>query len=282
MSGGPNPAVGNTQGSPVTAPVAKGRVTVQDAAVQFLHKGRAVQALSPISMELAPASFTAVIGPSGCGKSTLLNAIAGFTPLTGGAIGIDGTPVTGPSPRVGVMFQQYALFPWFTAIGNIEFALKRFGMPKAERREIAMQALAEVGLANKAANYPGQLSGGMRQRVALARTLAARPDVLLMDEPFGALDAQTRIAMQELLLGIWESRRTTVLFITHDIEEALVLSDRVLVMSAAPGRVVDEIAIHSPRPRSVEQIDDTFIDNRARMLRLLRHADAPPSSPPSR
>jgi NitT/TauT family transport system ATP-binding protein len=282
MSGGPNPAVGNTQGSPVTAPVAKGRVTVQDAAVQFLHKGRAVQALSPISMELAPASFTAVIGPSGCGKSTLLNAIAGFTPLTGGAIGIDGTPVTGPSPRVGVMFQQYALFPWFTAIGNIEFALKRFGMPKAERREIAMQALAEVGLANKAANYPGQLSGGMRQRVALARTLAARPDVLLMDEPFGALDAQTRIAMQELLLGIWESRRTTVLFITHDIEEALVLSDRVLVMSAAPGRFVDEIAIHSPRPRSVEQIDDTFIENRARMLRLLRHADTAPSSPPSR
>jgi NitT/TauT family transport system ATP-binding protein len=282
MSGGPNPAVGNTQSSPVTAPVAKGRVTVQDAAVQFLHKGRAVQALSPISMELAPASFTAVIGPSGCGKSTLLNAIAGFTPLTGGAIGIDGTPVTGPSPRVGVMFQQYALFPWFTAIGNIEFALKRFGMPKAERREIAMQALAEVGLANKAANYPGQLSGGMRQRVALARTLAARPDVLLMDEPFGALDAQTRIAMQELLLGIWESRRTTVLFITHDIEEALVLSDRVLVMSAAPGRFVDEIAIHSPRPRSVEQIDDTFIENRARMLRLLRHADAAPSSPPSR
>jgi NitT/TauT family transport system ATP-binding protein len=282
MSGGPNPAERNTQDSPVTAPVAKGHVKLQDAAVQFLHKGHAVQALSPISMELAPASFTAVIGPSGCGKSTLLNAIAGFTPLTGGAIGIDGTPVTGPSPRVGVMFQQYALFPWFTAIANIEFALKRFGMPKAERREIAMQALAEVGLANKAANYPGQLSGGMRQRVALARTLAARPDVLLMDEPFGALDAQTRIAMQELLLGIWESRRTTVLFITHDIEEALVLSDRVLVMSAAPGRFVDEIAIHSPRPRSVEQIDDTFIENRARMLRLLRHADAAPSFPPSR
>ena len=144
-----------------------------------------------------------------------------------------------------------------------------------------MQALAEVGLANKAANYPGQLSGGMRQRVALARTLAARPDVLLMDEPFGALDAQTRIAMQELLLGIWESRRTTVLFITHDIEEALVLSDRVLVMSAAPGRFVDEIPILSQRPRSVEQIDDTFIANRARMLRLLRHSDSTKPSPPS-
>ncbi|MEZ5639181.1 MAG: ABC transporter ATP-binding protein [Burkholderiaceae bacterium] len=262
----------------MTEPVAKGHVTVRDAAVRFQHKGRAVQALSPISMELAPASFTAVIGPSGCGKSTLLNAIAGFTPLTGGSIAVDGTAVAGPSPRVGVMFQQYALFPWFTAIGNVEFALKRFGMPKAERREIAMQALAEVGLAQKAGNYPGQLSGGMRQRVALARTLAARPDVLLMDEPFGALDAQTRIAMQELLLGIWESRRTTVLFITHDIEEALVLSDRVLVMSAAPGRFVDEIAIHSQRPRSVEQIDDEFIANRARMLRLLRH-DNPGSSP---
>jgi NitT/TauT family transport system ATP-binding protein len=257
---------------------AQGRVTVQNAAVRFLHKGRAVQALSPISMELAPASFTAVIGPSGCGKSTLLNAIAGFTPLTGGSIEVDGTAVAGPSPRVGVMFQQYALFPWFTAVGNVEFALKRFGMSKSERRVVAMRALEEVGLAHKAGNYPGQLSGGMRQRVALARTLAARPDVLLMDEPFGALDAQTRIAMQELLLGIWESRRTTVLFITHDVEEALVLSDRVLVMSAAPGRFIDEIAIHSARPRSVEQIDDAFLANRARILRLLRH-DGPHLSP---
>jgi NitT/TauT family transport system ATP-binding protein len=253
-----------------------GHVRVDGAEVVFRHGARAVQALAPVSLELAPASFTAVIGPSGCGKSTLLNAIAGFTPLTAGAIVVDGAAVRGPTPRVGVMFQQYALFPWFTAAGNVDFALKRFPMGKAERRDAARAALEEVGLAHKADHYPGQLSGGMRQRVALARTLAARPDVLLMDEPFGALDAQTRIAMQELLLGIWESRRTTVLFITHDIDEALVLSDRVLVMSAAPGRFVDEIEVHSARPRSVEVIDDEFIAHRARMLRLLRasHSDA--------
>jgi NitT/TauT family transport system ATP-binding protein len=251
----------------------RGQVAVVDAEVRFQQKGRSVQALAPISLRLAPGSFTAVIGPSGCGKSTLLNAIAGFTPPTSGRITVDDQTVVGPSPTVGVMFQQYALFPWFSAAGNIEFALKRFGAPKAERRETALAALAEVGLAGKADHFPGQLSGGMRQRVALARTLAAQPDVLLMDEPFGALDAQTRIAMQELLLRIWEARRTTVLFITHDIDEALVLSDRVLVMSASPGRFVDEIAVTSARPRSVEAIDDTFIANRARMLRLLRASE---------
>ena len=254
---------------------ATGQVRVEGADVVFRHGARAVQALASVSLTLAPASFTAVIGPSGCGKSTLLNAIAGFVPLRGGRIEVDGELVRGPSPRVGVVFQQYALFPWFSAAGNVSFALKRFALGKAARREAALAALAEVGLAHKADLYPGQLSGGMRQRVALARTLAARPDVLLMDEPFGALDAQTRIAMQEMLLRIWESRRTTVLFITHDIDEALVLSDRVLVMSPAPGRFVDEIAVTSPRPRSVDVIDEAFIAHRARMLRLLRasHTD---------
>jgi NitT/TauT family transport system ATP-binding protein len=250
----------------------QGRVAIAAAEVTFRQKGRSVAALGPVSIELAPGSFTSVIGPSGCGKSTLLNALAGFTPLTAGRIDVDGEMVAQPSPRVGVMFQQYALFPWFTAAGNVEFALKRFGMARAERRRAAIAALAEVGLADKADHYPAQLSGGMRQRVALARTLAGRPGVLLMDEPFGALDAQTRLSMQELLLRVWEAHRTTVLFITHDIDEALVLSDRVLVMSAAPGRIIDEIAVTSPRPRSVEAIDATFIANRARMLRLLRGA----------
>ena len=250
-----------------------GYVSVESAEVVFQRNGRAVHALAPVTVPLPAGSFTSVIGPSGCGKSTLLNAIAGFTPLTSGTIRVDGEPVDGPSPRVGVMFQQYALFPWFTAAGNIAFALKRFAMGKAERHEAARAALAEVGLADKADQYPGQLSGGMRQRVALARTLAARPDVLLMDEPFGALDAQTRMAMQELLLRVWDARRTTVLFITHDIDEALVLSDRILVMSAAPGRIVDEIAVTSPRPRSIETIDETFVANRTRMLRLLRASE---------
>jgi NitT/TauT family transport system ATP-binding protein len=252
----------------------RGDVQVQQAEVRFQQRGHSIQALAPVSLTLEPGSFTSVIGPSGCGKSTLLNAIAGFTPPTSGSISVDGAVVRAPLPSVGVMFQQYALFPWFTAASNIEFALKRFGMPKAQRRQAALQALEEVGLGGKGEHYPGQLSGGMRQRVALARTLAARPDVLLMDEPFGALDAQTRLAMQELLLRVWEAHRTTVLFITHDIDEALVLSDRIVVMSAAPGRFIDDIAIDSARPRSVEQIDDAYIERRSHMLRLLRASGA--------
>ena len=259
--------------SPASSLTAVGDVAVDAAGVDFQRRGITVQALAPVSLRLAPGSFTSVIGPSGCGKSTLLNAVAGFTPPTTGRITVDGAAVTAPTPRVGVMFQQYALFPWFTAAHNVEFALKRFDMPRAERRAAAIAALEEVGLAHKADPHPGQLSGGMRQRVALARTLAARPDVLLMDEPFGALDAQTRLSMQELLLRVWEARRTTVLFVTHDIDEALVLSDRILVMSAAPGRIVDEIEVTSARPRSIEALDDTFIANRARMLRLLRAAE---------
>jgi len=251
-----------------------GAVSVDQAEVRYRDRsGRDVQALAPISLELAPGSFTAVIGPSGCGKSTLLNAVAGFVALTDGAIRLDGAAISGPTPDIGVVFQQYALFPWFTALRNVEFALKRFGLSGPARREAAMAALDEVGLANRARSYPGQLSGGMRQRVALARTLAARPKVLLMDEPFGALDAQTRIAMHELLMRVWDSRRPTVLFITHDIDEALVLSDRVQVMSAAPGRFIDQIDITSARP--VETVDDTYVANRTRLMRLLRHTDAP-------
>jgi NitT/TauT family transport system ATP-binding protein len=254
-----------------------GDVLIDSAAVRYRdRKGKLIEALAPTNIRLASGSFTAVIGPSGCGKSTLLNAIAGFVPLSYGVIIIDGRHVEGPSPEVGVVFQQYALFPWFTAIGNVEFGLKRFGMSAAERQRLALTALEEVGLADRARSFPAQLSGGMRQRVALARTLAARPKVLLMDEPFGALDAQTRVAMHELLLRIWEAHRTTVLFITHDVDEALVLSDRIQVMSSAPGRFIDTIDVISARPRSVEQVDDTYVTNRARILRLLRKPDAPP------
>ncbi|HEX9461253.1 MAG TPA: ABC transporter ATP-binding protein [Alphaproteobacteria bacterium] len=253
---------------------------IDSAAVQYRDRsGKTALALTPTNLRFKPGAFTALIGPSGCGKSTLLNAIAGFVPLSEGVILVDGKHVTGPSPDVGVVFQQYALFPWFTAIGNVEFALKRFGMPKEQRRSQAMAGLTEVGLADRARSFPGQLSGGMRQRVALARTLAARPKVLLMDEPFGALDAQTRIIMHELLLRIWESRRTTVLFITHDVDEALVLSDRIYVMSAAPGRIIDAIDVTSPRPRSVERVDDAYLAGRNRILRLLRRPDAA-SAPP--
>ena len=252
----------------------KGRVEITDVSIRFKARGREINALAPTGLALEPGSFTALIGPSGCGKSTLLNAIAGFVDISAGSIRIDGKPVTGPDPDVGVVFQQYALFPWFSAIGNVEFALKRLPISRAERRERAMAALAEVGLADRALAYPGQLSGGMKQRVALARTFASAPKVLLMDEPFGALDAQTRISMHELLLGIWEAHRTTVLFVTHDVDEALLLSDRLHVMSAGPGRIVESLAIDTPRPRSVELIDDSFVRNRNRIMHLLRHARA--------
>jgi NitT/TauT family transport system ATP-binding protein len=259
-----------------------GNVLIDSATVQFRDRsGRIVQALTPTNLRLAPGSFTALIGPSGCGKSTLLNAVAGFVPLHNGVIMVDGKHVSRPTPDVGVVFQQYALFPWFSAIGNVEFALKRFGIPKEQRRSQALAGLAEVGLGERSASFPGQLSGGMRQRVALARTLAARPKVLLMDEPFGALDAQTRVAMHELLLRIWETHRTTVLFVTHDVDEALILSDRIHVMSASPGRIVDTIEVTSARPRSVDAVDDTYIAHRNRIMRLLRRPDLAAAASPA-
>ncbi|MCX5380109.1 ABC transporter ATP-binding protein [Streptomyces sp. NBC_00091] len=183
-------------------------------------------------------SFTALLGPSGCGKSTVLNTVAGFVRPTSGRVTAGAGAVEGPGPDRGVVFQHYALFPWRTARGNVEFALKRLGLPRRERRERALEALAEVGLADGAHKYPAQLSGGMQQRVALARALAARPEVLLMDEPFGALDALTRTRMQDLLRRLWQRSGTTVLFVTHDIDEALALAGRVVVLGASPGRVL--------------------------------------------
>lgn len=261
----------NESGSNASAGAPSGRVVIEGVMISFLASGGGeVQALARTSLTLEPGSFTALIGPSGCGKSTLLNTVAGFVPPSAGSIRIDGNFVTGPSPDVGVVFQQYALFPWFTAIGNVEFALKRLGLSRTERRMRALGALEEVGLAERANTYPSQLSGGMKQRVALARTFASNPKVLLMDEPFGALDAQTRISMQELLLGIWDAHRTTVLFVTHDVDEALLLSDRVHVMSTGPGRIVESIEVGSKRPRSVETVDAHFIANRNQIMKLLR------------
>ena len=216
-------------------------------------------------------SFVPLIGPSGCGKSSLLNAVGGFVSPAEGTITVDGKPVVGPNPEVGVIFQQYALFPWFTALGNVEFALKRFGLPRGELRDRAMEALREVGLEVHALKYPGQLSGGMKQRVAVARTLASQPKVLLMDEPFGALDAQTRISMHEILMRVWEKHKSTVIFVTHDVDEALLLSDRVHVMSVAPGRIVRTLEVSAPRPRSVEKIDPETIAHRVTVLQLLKH-----------
>ncbi|MFB7511991.1 ABC transporter ATP-binding protein [Streptomyces sp. NPDC056144] len=206
--------------------------------------------LERTDLELPAGSFTALLGPSGCGKSTILNLVAGFVRPTEGRVTAGSAPVRGPGPERGVVFQHYALFPWRTARGNVEFALKRHGLPREERRRRALAALAEVGLADGAEKYPAQLSGGMQQRVALARALAAEPEVLLMDEPFGALDALTRTRMQTLLRELWQRRGTTVLFVTHDIDEALALAERVVVLGGTPGRVLadQEVPAGAPDP----------------------------------
>jgi NitT/TauT family transport system ATP-binding protein len=250
----------------------RGRVEIDGVEIAFHGKAGATLALAKTTLSLEPGTFTALIGPSGCGKSTLMNAVAGFVSPTVGVIRIDGNPVSGPDPEVGVIFQQYALFPWFTALGNVKFALKRFGLDAKELDVRARGALAEVGLAGQERKYPGQLSGGMKQRVAIARTFSGAPKVLLMDEPFGALDAQTRISMHDLLMNVWNAHRTTVLFITHDVDEALILADRIHVMSAAPGRIVRTLEVRQPRPRSLADFDATQLGMRAEIHRLLRPA----------
>ncbi|THA81756.1 ABC transporter ATP-binding protein [Streptomyces sp. A0592] len=208
----------------------------------------AAPVLQKTDLELPAGSFTALLGPSGCGKSTVLGAVAGFVPPATGQVTAGSRPVRGPGPDRGVVFQHYALFPWRTARGNVEFALKRLGLPRAERRRRALEALAEVGLADGTDKYPAQLSGGMQQRVALARALADEPEVLLMDEPFGALDALTRTRMQRLLRELWQRRGTTVLFVTHDIDEALALAQRVVVLGGTPGRVLADHAVPGGAP----------------------------------
>jgi NitT/TauT family transport system ATP-binding protein len=256
--------------APQMTPVG-GFVEVDGVSIVYAGRhGATSTALQTTSIDLAPSSFTALIGPSGCGKSTLLNAIAGFVAPSAGGITIDHAEVSGPSPQVGVIFQQYALFPWFTAIGNVKFALKRFGLSGAELESRAMQALTEVGLHKQARKFPGQLSGGMKQRVAIARTLSLEPKVLLMDEPFGALDAQTRLSMHDLLLTVWAKHRPTVLFVTHDVDESLLLADTIHVMSAAPGKIVRTYTIKMPRPRKIETLGPELLAVRAEILGLLK------------
>jgi NitT/TauT family transport system ATP-binding protein len=200
-------------------------------------RGREVLALDEVSLSVQNREFVALLGPSGCGKSTLLYLIGGFLPVEKGTIITDGQPVTGPGPDRGIVFQHFALFPWKTVRHNILYGLERQGMPKDEREKRAMDFIELVGLHGFEDSYPSQLSGGMRQRCAIARTLAFDPKILLMDEPFGALDAQTRGLMQRELLAIWQRSPMTVLFVTHDVQEAVYLADRVAVMSARPGRI---------------------------------------------
>src|SRR5581483_11908009 len=204
-----------------------------------------------LSFEVSEGEFVCLIGASGCGKSTLLNMFAGFIQPTAGRVLLHGEPITRIEPRCGMVFQSYALFPWKTVRGNVEFGIKMKGVPGGERRAIAERFIAMVNLAGFENHYPVELSGGMQQRVTLARILAADPEVLLMDEPFAALDAMTRQVMQEELLRIQEQSRKTVLFITHNIDEALILADRIIVLSARPGRVKAIVPNTLPRPRHV-------------------------------
>lgn len=217
-------------------------------------KNGVVKALENITFDVKPGEFVSIIGPSGCGKTTLLNIVAGFIQPTSGKVLVDGEEVRGPGPDRGVIFQQYAVFPWLTVYENVEFGLKNKvnRVPPGKRREIVMKFIKLMGLQNFVNAYPKELSGGMKQRVAIARAYAVNPKILLMDEPFGALDAQTRSFMQEALLKILSQERKTVMFITHSVDEAIFMSDRVIVMSAQPGRIKEIIKIDLPYPRKME------------------------------
>ena len=233
--------------------------------------GPAMKAIDGLSLDIAEKDFVCLIGPSGCGKSTLLNLIAGFEKATSGDVLMDGVNITGPGPDRGVVFQEGALFPWLSVLDNVCYGPKRLKVPRERYLAEAHAILEEVGLSAFAQHLPAELSGGMRQRVAIARALINRPPVLLMDEPFGALDPQTRVLMQEMLLQIWEHDNRTVLFITHDVEEALFLGTRVVVMSSRPGRVLEDVRANLPRPRDFSVLGHPeFVKVKAELFALVR------------
>jgi len=253
----------------MSAAARKGHVQIKDVSVRFGSKGRMTEAASRVSLEVQPGEFVSIIGPSGCGKSTLLNIVAGFiTPSEGEAL-LDGRPIGGPGADRGVVFQQYSLFPWMTVRKNVEFGLKMKGLGQNQREAAARSLLGMAGLLAFENHYPDQLSGGMKQRVGIVRALATSPQVMLMDEPFGALDSQTRTVMQEILTNMWQQLQLSVLFITHDIEEAIFLSEKVYVMTARPGRIKAEIPIPLPRPRTPEMTASPTFQALVRQLKAL-------------
>ena len=249
----------------------RGRVDIQHVSITYTRGKQTVQAVQDVTLTIHPGEFVALLGASGCGKSTLLNAVAGFLKPTQGEILVDGEPVTAPGIDRGMVFQQHALFPWKTVEENVAFGLKMRGVPSYERQAQVRTFLHLVGLEDVTQAYPAQLSGGMQQRVGLARVLINQPRVMLMDEPFGALDAQSRVLMQELLLHLWHEVRTTVLFVTHDVDEAIFLADRIAIMRARPGRLKQELEVPLPRPRALEMAtDDTFIRLKREALTSIR------------
>ena len=254
---------------------AKPKLRIEEVTLRFMpRKGNAVTALESISLDVENKEFSVIVGPSGCGKSSLLRLIAGLIRPSSGAIYLDNRQVMRPGKDRGMVFQSYTLFHWLTVRQNVEFGLRIANFGPIERAEIARKFLAEVGLEGFENAYPKELSGGMMQRVALARALANDPEVLLMDEPFGALDSQTRWLMQELLLRIWESSHKTVLFITHDIDEAILLGDRVHVMTARPGRIKEIVPIDIARPRSTEVLTSSRFTTLKRHIMALVHEEA--------
>jgi len=249
------------------------RLLIEEVARTFpgVKRGQPTRALEPTSLTVADNDFICILGPSGCGKSTLLRIVAGLDFPTTGRVRLDGQPVIGPGPDRGMVFQSYTLFPWLTVKRNICFGLREKGVPLSEQERIAARYIERVGLRGFEHHYPKMLSGGMQQRTALARALANDPKILLLDEPFGALDNQTRALMQELLLDIWEADRKTVLFVTHDIDEAIFMGTRVAVMTARPGRVKSDIHIDLPHPRHYTiKTTPEFSAHKARLTEEIR------------
>jgi NitT/TauT family transport system ATP-binding protein len=230
------------------------KIKVSDVSKTFERSGKSVRALDRVDLTVASGEFLSIVGPSGCGKSTLLYMLGGFESPSTGSLLTNGAVVKGPGVDRGIVFQEYALFPWLSVQDNIAYALKRKGMPVAQCNEIVARYIDIMGLRGFESSYPRELSGGMKQRVALARTFAYEPDILLLDEPFGALDAQTREVMQDELLRLWRNNRKTVVMVTHDVDEAVYLSDRVCVMSKRPGRFVEEFRIDLDRSATREQL----------------------------
>jgi NitT/TauT family transport system ATP-binding protein len=252
--------------------VASSKIYAQHIEKKFVTNRKTTVALSDINIEILTNEFVSIVGPSGCGKSTLLKILGGLIRKTAGRIVLNDRELEGPGADRGMVFQGYTLFPWLTVEKNIEFGLKIKKMPRPERKIIVDKYLEEIGLTNFRHSYPKELSGGMKQRVAIARALANNPEVLLMDEPFGALDPETKSSMQLLMRQIWQAERATIIFVTHDIEEAVFLSQRIYVMESNPGRIKAEIPIYLPYERSLDLKDDPeFISLRKKINALIHH-----------
>ncbi|WNC15784.1 ABC transporter ATP-binding protein [Brevibacillus brevis] len=256
------------------------KLVIDNVGKVFSTKSGQVVALDQTSFSVAEGEFVTILGPSGCGKSTILRVVAGLEEPSSGHVYLDGKEISGPGPDRGMVFQSYTLYPWLTVKDNITFGLDLKGFPKKQQDEVAYHYLDLIGLQGFDKHYPIQLSGGMKQRVAIARALANDPEILLMDEPFGALDAQTRTIMQEILLKVWEESKKTILFITHDVEESIFLGDSIYVMTARPGRLKKNIKVPLPRPRDYHNKDSAeFLALKRELLELIREESLKAANP---